>query len=170
MVHRNSEKNVKCHWETVCLKKLWNSSTHYNYNRCQTDYIYIQLWLFSCIHKHWLIFFCRLWVDSMGWPTPASQTPYVSPGARSRSLRLTDFELLAVLWSKLELMGDGAFAAAAPCPWSSITFPIRLAPSIDSCKSRLKTSFYSLVFESSWCSWLCGSCLHSLVLFICAYK
>lgn len=59
-------------------------------------------------------------------------------------------------WFKLRLRDNHAFEVAASRMWNSIPPRIRSAPSIDSLKTRLKTYFYSLVFEFSWCGWFLG--------------
>ena len=57
--------------------------------------------------------------------------------------------LLAKRRYNLERSGAHAFAVVAPSLWNDIPLPIRLAPSIEAFKSRLKTHYYAVAFPGS---------------------
>ncbi len=67
----------------------------------------------------------------------------------SRPLRSADQGFLTVPHSCHKLRGDRAFSVAAPRLWNNIPPSVRLAPSSDSFKSRLKAYFFTLAFKSS---------------------
>lgn len=80
---------------------------------------------------------------------PSYISDLLSPYSNIRSLRSADQRLLTVRGSNLKLKGGRAFAVAAPNLWNSIPTSIRLAPSTETFKSRLKTHLYSLAFPDS---------------------
>ncbi len=65
-----------------------------------------------------------------------------------RALRSADQSLLVVPRARLKLRGDRAFSVVAPKLWNELPLHIRLSPSLPVFKSRLKTHFYSLAFNS----------------------
>ena len=77
--------------------------------------------------------------------------PYLAellrPYTPARSLRSEGLVLLEVPRTKRKLRGDRAFAAAAPKLWNNLPQHIRLAPSLSTFKTSLKTHFYSLAFN-----------------------
>ena len=77
---------------------------------------------------------------------PSYISDLLSPYTNIRSLRSADQRLLMVRGANLKLKGGRAFAVAAPSLWNSIPTDIRLSPSIDCFKTRLKTYFYRLAF------------------------
>ena len=64
----------------------------------------------------------------------------------ARSLRSSGGGLLAVPRWRLKLKGDRAFSVRAPRLWNGLPEEIRLAESVTSFKSLLKTHFYRLAF------------------------
>ena len=82
---------------------------------------------------------------------PICQT--LTPKSSARSLRSADQFLLTKRRYNLELSGACAFAVAAPNLWNGIPLSIRLAPSVEAFKSRLKTYLYTLAFPDS--GWIC---------------
>ena len=72
----------------------------------------------------------------------------LEPCVPSRSLRSSDQLLLAVPKSRMKLRGDRAFTVAAPKLWNKLPLHVRQAPTLQIFKSRLKTHYYSLAFES----------------------
>jgi len=69
-------------------------------------------------------------------------TPYEPPC----SLRSSGRSLLAVPKSRLRTKGDRAFSVRAPQLWNNLPEEIRLASSVTSFKSLLKTHFYRMAF------------------------
>ena len=68
------------------------------------------------------------------------------PYEPARSLRSSGGALLTVPKSRLKTKGDRAFATRAPRLWNALPEEIRLAGSVDSFKSLLKTHFYRCAF------------------------
>ena len=66
--------------------------------------------------------------------------------------------LLTIPKSRLKTKGDRAFAIRAPRLWNALPEEIRLAGSVNSFKSLLKTHFYRLAFM--WC----GPCVSIFTL------
>uniref|UniRef100_A0A672YDQ4 Reverse transcriptase domain-containing protein n=1 Tax=Sphaeramia orbicularis TaxID=375764 RepID=A0A672YDQ4_9TELE len=64
----------------------------------------------------------------------------------ARSLRSSGRGLLAVPKSRLKSKGDRAFSIRAPQLWNGLPEEIRLAESVTSFKSLLKTHFYRIAF------------------------
>ncbi|KAI2668349.1 Unconventional myosin-VIIb [Labeo rohita] len=64
----------------------------------------------------------------------------------SRTLRSCDQALLVVPHVRLKRRGARAFAVAGPQLWNILPLEIRMAPSLSSFKSLLKTYFFSLVY------------------------
>jgi len=64
-----------------------------------------------------------------------------------RSLRSADQLLLAVPRTRLKNRGDRAFSVVAPRLWNDLPICVRVAPSVETFKSRLKTHLYSLAFK-----------------------
>lgn len=79
--------------------------------------------------------------------------PYLSellhPYAPAWCLRSADLLLLEVQRSKRKLRGDRAFSVATPKLWNELPLHIRQASSLSIFKTRLKTHFYSLAFNSA---------------------
>ncbi|KAF7648716.1 hypothetical protein LDENG_00152870 [Lucifuga dentata] len=70
----------------------------------------------------------------------------LTPYEPVRSLRSSGGTLLAVSKSRLKSKGDRAFAIRALLLWNDLPGEIRLADSVASFKSLLKTHFYRLAF------------------------
>ncbi len=68
------------------------------------------------------------------------------PLSTTRHLRSTDRALLSVPCSRLKTKGDRAFSVNAAHLWNHLSLDCRLAHSITSFKSRLKTYIFSLAF------------------------
>ncbi|KAI2648261.1 putative RNA-directed DNA polymerase from transposon BS [Labeo rohita] len=64
----------------------------------------------------------------------------------SRTLRSCDQALLVVPHVRLKRRGARAFAVSGPQLWNILLLEIRMAPSLSSFKSLLKTYFFSLVY------------------------
>ncbi len=77
---------------------------------------------------------------------PSYLTDHLTPLSSSRSLRSSDRAFLAVPRSRLKTKGDRAFSIAAPRLWNQLPLDIRLAPSITTFKTKLKTYLYSQAF------------------------
>ena len=78
--------------------------------------------------------------------------PYLSellqPYTPARTLRSADQLLLRVPRVRRKLRGDRAFSVSAPTLWNSLPLHIREAPSLTVFKTRLKTHFYALAFNT----------------------
>ena len=64
---------------------------------------------------------------------------------------LAGFDLLMIAWYNLENYGGRAFSVVAPKLWNNLPLDIKLSPTANVFKSRLKTylfknSYYRLVF------------------------
>ena len=77
---------------------------------------------------------------------PSYITDMLTPYEPARSLRSSGGALLAVPKSRLKSKGDRAFSIRAPRLWNDLPEEIRLAESVTSFKSLLKTHFYRLAF------------------------
>ena len=66
---------------------------------------------------------------------------------QSRSLRSASQLLLSVPKTRLKSYGDRCFAAAAPREWNKLPLHVRLSPSLDSFKTRLKTFLFKQCYE-----------------------
>ena len=80
---------------------------------------------------------------------PSYLSNLLIPKSSARSLRSADQFLLTKRRYNLERSGARAFAVAAPNLWNGIPLSIRLAPSVEAFKSRLKTYLYTLAFPDS---------------------
>ena len=78
-----------------------------------------------------------------------------------RALRSADQLCLVVPKSRKKTRGDRAFSVVAPKLWNELPTHVKMAPTLDTFKSRLKTNFYSLAFNTAW--ELCGLCLSFIV-------
>ena len=67
----------------------------------------------------------------------------------ARSLRSESQLLLVEPRTKCKTRGDRAFSVAGPRLWNTLPLHIRTAPTLECFKSRLKTHFYSLAFNTS---------------------
>ena len=66
-----------------------------------------------------------------------------------RSLRSADHFHLVVPKTRLKTRGDRAFSVVAPKLWNDLLLEIKTSPTLTTFKSRLKTHFYSLAFNSA---------------------
>ncbi len=64
-----------------------------------------------------------------------------------RALRSSNQFILTVPRCRCKTKGGQAFSAAAPKLWNSLPVYVRLAPSLASFKSALKSYLFSLAFE-----------------------
>ena len=78
---------------------------------------------------------------------PAYLSTLITPYEPRRALRSTDSALLCVPRHKLERYGRRSFSCAGPVLWNSLPEDMRLADSLNSFKSHLKTHYFKLV---SW--------------------
>ncbi|KAF7668707.1 hypothetical protein LDENG_00293350 [Lucifuga dentata] len=62
------------------------------------------------------------------------------------SLRSSGSNLLTITKSNLKTKGDRAFAVRVPKLWNDLPEDLRLAKSVPTFKSQLKTNFYRLAF------------------------
>ncbi len=69
------------------------------------------------------------------------------PYSPQRALRSSNQLLLTVLRCRCKTKGGRAFSAAAPKLWNSLPVNVRLAPSLASFKSVLKSYLFSLAFD-----------------------
>ena len=79
--------------------------------------------------------------------SPSYLSELIKPYVPNRALRSADQMLLEPLPTILRSRGDRAFAAAGPELWNSLPLPIRLAQSLGSFKSLLKTHLFSIAFS-----------------------
>uniref|UniRef100_A0A8C6LWY4 Reverse transcriptase domain-containing protein n=1 Tax=Nothobranchius furzeri TaxID=105023 RepID=A0A8C6LWY4_NOTFU len=79
---------------------------------------------------------------------PGYLSELIHPYVPTRSLRSADQHLLHVPSSRCKSRGERAFSVCAPKLWNHLPLPIRLSSSLSLFKSRLKTHFYSLAFNS----------------------
>ena len=91
----------------------------------------IALFVFKALHGQAPVYICNL------------LTPYKP----DRRLRSNSKALLEVPKSRLVTKGDRAFAVQAPRLWNSLPEHVRLANSLSSFKSHLKTYFYRMAFS-----------------------
>ena len=77
---------------------------------------------------------------------PSYITDMLTPYEPARSLRSLGGAFLVFPKSRLKCRGDCAFAIRAPQLWNNLPKEIRLARSVSSFKSLLKTHFYRLAF------------------------
>ncbi len=77
---------------------------------------------------------------------PMYLSELLHPYTPSRCLRSSDQNLLLVLQSRLKRRGDRAFSVVGPRLWNSLPLDIRLAPSLSTFKSLLKTYLFSLAY------------------------
>lgn len=73
----------------------------------------------------------------------------------ARSLRSNGQFQLVVPKSRLKSRGDRAFSVVGPRLWNALPPLVRAAPTVECFKSRLKTHFYSLAFNTEWVMWSC---------------
>ena len=64
----------------------------------------------------------------------------------SRTLRSIDQYRLAVPKTRLKTRGDRAFSVVAPKLWNNLPLHIKLSPTTETFKSRLKSHFFSIAF------------------------
>ncbi len=74
---------------------------------------------------------------------PSYLTDHLTPLSSSRSLRSSDRAFLAVPRSRFKTKSDGSFSIAAPRLWNQLPLDIRLAPSITTFGTKLKTHLYT---------------------------
>ncbi len=77
---------------------------------------------------------------------PMYLSELLHPYTPSRCLRSSDQNLLIVPQSRLKRRGDRAFSVVGPRLWNSLPLEIRLAPSLSTFKSLLKTYLFSLAY------------------------
>lgn len=80
---------------------------------------------------------------------PSYLTDLLKPYVPDRNLRSSDSALLVVPKSRLITKGDRAFSIKAPRLWNSLPKDLRLASSVTTFKSLLKTHFYKKAFLNS---------------------
>ena len=81
--------------------------------------------------------------------SPSYISNLLIPLSNTRSLRSADQCRLTKRKYNLERSGARAFAVMAPNLWNEIPLSIRLAPSVEAFKSRLKTYYYTVAFPES---------------------
>ena len=79
--------------------------------------------------------------------SPAYLSTLITPYEPSRAPRLTDSALLCVPRHKLERYGRRSFSCAGPVLWNSLPEDMRLADSLNSFKSHLKTHYFKLAYN-----------------------
>ena len=85
---------------------------------------------------------------SLNGLAPLYLSELLHPYASTRSLRSANQLLLEIPRTKRKLRGDRAFSVAAPTLWNELPLHVRQASSLSIFKTRLKTHFYSLAFNS----------------------
>ena len=78
---------------------------------------------------------------------PAYLSTLITPYEPRRALRSTDSALLCVPRHKLERYGRRSFSCAGPVLWNSLPEDMRLADSLNSFKSHLKTHYFKLAYN-----------------------
>ena len=78
---------------------------------------------------------------------PAYLNDLLAPYQPSRALRSADQHLLTPVKWRLEYFGRRSFQAAAPLLWNNIPLEIRLSPSPELFKSRLKTHLFKIAYS-----------------------
>ena len=73
---------------------------------------------------------------------PAYLSDLITPYIPTRNLRSEDQHLLVSPRWRLERFGKRSFAKAAPTLWNPLPMVIKLAPSVETFKSRLKTYLF----------------------------
>ena len=117
-----------------------------------TQRITFKLTVYTALHgmtPSYIAEFCR----------PVAATHY-----RSR-LRFATFADLVVSRNRLEL-GKRAFAVAGPTAWNNLPLSVRLAPSMTTFKTALKTHLFSAAFGASKRQWLA----YASMIIICFCK
>lgn len=71
----------------------------------------------------------------------------------ARALRSEGWFQLVVPKTRLKTRGDRAFSVVWPRVWNALPLHVRTAPTVECFKSRLKTHFYSLAFNTAWVVW-----------------
>lgn len=72
---------------------------------------------------------------------------HLSTCLTSQVLRSTDLLLFVVPKMRLKTRGDRAFSMLAPKLWNELPTHVKMAPSLETFKSRLKGHFYSLAYN-----------------------
>lgn len=67
----------------------------------------------------------------------------------ARALRSEGWFQLVVPKTRLKTRGDRAFSVVGPRVWNALPLHVRTAPTVECFKSRLKTHFYSLAFNTA---------------------
>ena len=78
---------------------------------------------------------------------PAYLSTLITPYEPRHALRSTDSALLCVPRHKLERYGRRSFSCAGPVLWNSLPEDMRLADSLNSFKSLLKTHYFKLAYN-----------------------
>ena len=79
---------------------------------------------------------------------PSYISAMLEPYKPNRTLRSANKALLVPYGANLVTMGGRAFAARAPMLWNALPLNVRLAQSLSSFKSLLKTHLYNKAFTS----------------------
>ena len=93
----------------------------------------------------------------MIWPPSISLTLYMS---------IPPLSCVLLCQKAGKRPGEHAFSVVAPKLWNELPTHVKMAPTLDTFKSRLKTYFYSLAFNTAW--ELCGFCL-SFTVFLSVF-
>jgi len=78
---------------------------------------------------------------------PSYLTELLQSYTPSRSLRSGEQNLLQVPHCRLKRRGDRAFSVVGPRLWNNLPIDVRIAPSVISFKSLLKTHLFSLAYK-----------------------
>ncbi len=78
---------------------------------------------------------------------PAYVSTLITPYEPRRALRSTGSALLCVPRHNLERYGRRSFSCAGPVLWNSLPEDMRLADSLNSFKSHLKTHYFKLAYN-----------------------
>ena len=78
---------------------------------------------------------------------PAYVSTLITPYEPRRALRSTGSALLCVPRHNLERYGQRSFSCAGPVLWNSLPEDMRLADSLNSFKSHLKTHYFKLAYN-----------------------
>ena len=109
----------------------------------------------ALIELHWLPVKERILFKTLllTWKAQHAQAPgymqdMLCPFSSNRHLRSSDRQLLRVPKTNLKTYGDRAFSVVAPKAWNNLPETIKLSPSKDVFKSRLKAHLFQSAFES----------------------
>ena len=108
----------------------------------------------ALIRLHWLpvrfriVFKTLLFVfKALNGLAPSYLSDLIGYSPGTRVLRSATQKILQVPSTTLKTKGDRAFSVAAPTLWNELPFHIKICPTLDIFKSKLKTHLFTLAFN-----------------------